>query len=268
MNKKIGFIGAGNMAKAMMTGILESELVSPDEIIASAKSSATIENINKDLKIKVTLDNSEVAKFSDYLILAVKPHQYDGVLKEIKNHINENTVIIIIAAGISIENIKRILGHNQVVVKAMPNTPAIVRAGMTAVTFDSKINEKQKEEVIRIFESFGKMEELDEDLMDAFTAIAGSSPAYVYMLIEAMADGGVLQGIPRDKAYIMAAQSVLGAAKVVLETGLHPGELKDKVCSPGGTTIQAVAKLEESAFRSSVIEAMRICGEKSIQMKK
>lgn len=263
MNKKIGFIGAGNMARAMMTGIIESKLISSESIMASSKTRKTTENIKKDLGVKTTLDNKEVAEFADYLVLAVKPFKYEKVLKEIKNFIKDDTIIIIIAAGICIEYLKRTLGQKQTIVKAMPNTPAMVREGMTALVFDGKITENEKKEVIDIFKSFGKVEELDEDLMDGFTTIAGSSPAYVYMMIEAMADGGVLQGIPRDKAYTMAAQAVLGAAKMVLETGTHPGVLKDNVCSPGGTTIEAVAKLEEEGFRSAIIEAMRICGDKS-----
>lgn len=266
MKKIIGFIGSGNMAKAMMTGIIKSGITSSENIIASSKTKRTIENIKKDLGVKTTLDNKEVAKLSDYLILAVKPFKYDIILKEIKNFIKEDAVIIIIAAGISIKYIKRTLGQEQITVKAMPNTPAMIGEGMTALTFDEKIMEEQKKDILQIFESFGKIEELDENLMDAFTAIAGSSPAYVYMMIEAMADAGVLQGIPRNKAYNMAAQGVLGAAKMVLDTGLHPGELKDRVCSPGGTTIEAVAKLEEKGFRSSIIEAMRVCGEKSKEL--
>lgn len=266
MDKKIGFIGAGNMARAMMTGIVESRLISPENIMASSRTQKTIDNIKKELNVNVTLDNQEVAKFSDYLILAVKPLQYEAILKEIKNFIKEDTIIIIIAAGICIECLKRSLGQNQTVVKAMPNAPAMVGQGMTALVFDDKISEEQKKEVISIFESFGKIEELDENLIDAFTSIAGSSPAYVYMMIEAMGDGGVLQGISRDKAYKIAAQAVLGAAQVVLDTGIHPGELKDRVCSPGGTTIEAVAKLEEKGFRSSIIEAVRTCGEKSHEM--
>lgn len=266
MNKKIGFIGAGNMARAMMTGMIESELISSENIMASSKTKKTMESIEKDLKIKTTLDNKEVAGFSDYLILAVKPFKYDLILKEIKNFIKDETIIIIIAAGISIEYLKRTLGQERKVIKAMPNTPAMIREGMTALTFGNKIDENEKTEIISIFESFGKVEEIDEDLMDGFTTIAGSSPAYVYMMIEAMADGAVLQGIPRDKAYIFASQAVLGAAKMVLETGLHPGELKDNVCSPGGTTIEAVAKLEEKGFRSAIIEAIQVCGEKSKEL--
>lgn len=263
MDKIIGFIGAGNMAKAMIGGMISSGLVLPDNIIASANTKETIEKIKNSFKIKVSLDNKEVAETCDYLILAVKPYMYDTILKEIKNEIKEDSIIIVIAAGISIEYIKRTLGHNQIVIKAMPNTPALVGEGMTAITFDEKIGEGSKEEIFKIFKSFGKVEELDENLMDAFTAIAGSSPAYMYIMIEAMADAGVLDGIPRKKAYKMAAQAMLGAAKMVLDTEMHPGELKDNVCSPGGTTIEAVAKLEEKGFRTAIIEAMRVCGEKS-----
>ncbi len=266
MDKKIGFIGAGNMAKAMMFGILEAGLVSPENIMASSKTKKTITNIEKELKVKTSLDNKKVAEFSDYLVLAVKPYQYNDVLKEIKNSIKKDSIILVIAAGISIEYMKKALSENQIVVKTMPNTPAMVREGITAIGFDNKINQLEKEEVISIFESFGRVEELAEDLMDAFSTIAGSSPAYIYMMIEAMGEGGVLQGIPRKQSYSIAAQAVLGAAKMVLETDIHPAELKDNVCSPGGTTIQAVAKLEEKGFRSSVIEAIRVCGDKSREL--
>jgi len=163
---------------------------------------------------------------------------------------------------------KSILGKDVSVVKAMPNTPAMIGAGMTALAFDETIDVIRREEVISIFNSFGKCEILDEGLMDAFTALCGSSPAYVYMMIEAMADAGVLEGIARKQAYRMAAQAVLGAAMMVLETGIHPGELKDNVCSPKGTTIEAVAKLEEKGFRTAIIEAMRACADKSKRLSK
>ncbi len=263
MDKRIGFIGAGNMAKAMIGGMISSGLILPDNIIASSKTQETLDNMKTEFKINTSLDNRKVSEISDYLVLAVKPYMYDSILKEIKNSINQDAVIIVIAAGINIEYIQRNLGHNQMVVKAMPNTPALIGEGMTALSFGNKINSERRQDVIDLFESFGKVEELDEGLMDAYTAIAGSSPAYVYMMIEAMADAGVLGGIPRKKAYKMASQAALGAAKMVLDTGIHPGELKDNVCSPGGTTIEAVAKLEETGFRTSIIEAMRVCEKKS-----
>ena len=150
----------------------------------------------------------------------------------------------------------------------MPNTTANVQEGMTAITFNEEIEKSEKEYILKMFKSFGGVEEVEEDLYHAVTGVSGSSPAYVYMFIEALADGGVLEGLPRDKAYKLAAQSVLGAAKMVLETGLHPGELKDQVCSPGGTTIEAVAKLEEEGFRSGVINAVKVCSRKSREMSK
>lgn len=268
MEKTIGFIGAGNMARAIISGIISSRTILPKNIIASSKTQETLDTVKDEFNINVSLNNEEVAGESDYLFLAVKPYMYELILNEIKNSLKEDTVIIVIAAGISIASIKQSLGENQIVVKAMPNTPALVGEGMTAVSFDDKISEDIKEEILELFKSFGKVEELEEGLMDSFTAISGSSPAYVYIMIEAMADAGVLGGIARKKAYKMAAQAVLGAAKMVLDTEVHPGELKDNVCSPGGTTIEAVAKLEEKGFRNAIIEAMRVCQQKSEELSK
>lgn len=266
MNKTIGFIGCGNMAKAMIGGMVGSGIINPENILASAKTKETIEKTEKEFGIKTTLDNIKVAKESDYLILAVKPYYHDLVLEEIKDKVKNDAIVITIGAGISIKYLKKYLGDDTLVVKAMPNTPAMVGEGITALVFDERIGNIEKNEIQEIFNSFGRTEIIDEDLMDGFTALCGSSPAYVYMMIEAMADGGVMQGIPRKQAYKMAAQAVLGAAKMVLDTGLHPGELKDNVCSPKGTTIEAVAKLEEKGFRTSIIEAMKVCGEKSKQL--
>ena len=268
MDKIIGFIGCGNMAKAMIGGLIRSKLIAPENIIASAKTEETLEKVKESYKIRTELDNKKVARESNYLILAVKPYMHELVLEEIKNEIREGRIVITIAAGISIDYMKKHLGKEVLVVKAMPNTPAMVGEGVTALSFDNGIDETTRDEIISIFNSFGRTEILDENLMDGFTAICGSSPAYVYMMIEAMADGGVLQGIPRKQGYKMAAQAVLGAARMVLDTGIHPGELKDNVCSPKGTTIEAVAKLEAMGFRTAIIEAMRVCGEKSKQLTK
>lgn len=268
MDKTIGFIGCGNMAKAMIGGLIRSDLTTPRKILASAKTKETLEKVERDYGISTTLDNRKVAIESDYLILAVKPYMHELVLDEIKNEIRKESIVITIAAGISIDYMKKHLGEDILVVKAMPNTPAMVGEGVTALSFDGRIDEEARNEIIKIFNSLGRTEILDEGLMDGFTALCGSSPAYVYMMIEAMADGGVLQGIPRKQAYKMAAQAVLGAARMVLDTDIHPGELKDNVCSPKGTTIEAVAKLEEKGFRTAIIEAMRVCGEKSKQLTK
>lgn len=263
MDKVIGFIGYGNMAQAMIGSIIKSNLIPSNQIIASRK-----KLMDNNYNIKVTRDNKEVAMKSDYIIIAVKPHIYEEVLHEIKNEIKQGAVVIGIAAGISSEFLRKNLNKGTKYLKVMPNTPAMVGEGITAIVKNDNFTDTEMKEVLSLFQSFGKTEFISENLMDGFTALCGSSPAYVYMMIEAMADGAVLQGIPRSQAYPMAAQAVLGAAKMVLETGLHPGTLKDNVCSPGGTTIEAVASLEENGFRSTLIEAMRICADKSRAMGK
>ena len=234
MNKKIGFIGCGNMAKAMLNGIIKSNIVENKNIIVSSKTSKTLENIGKEFGVRTILENKEVAKGADYLILAVKPHLYKEILEEIKEDIREETIVISIGAGISLDFLKENLKENSKFVKTMPNTPALVGEGMSAISLGDNLDVKEIEDVLDIFKSFGKVEIIDEGLMDAFTAICGSSPAYIFLLIEAMADAGVKEGLPRHLAYNMAAQAVLGSAKMVLETEEHPGRLKDNVCSPGG----------------------------------
>ncbi|MEI5906356.1 pyrroline-5-carboxylate reductase [Bacillus spongiae] len=261
MTKKIGFVGFGNMAKAMMGGMLQSGMVEPENIIASAKRDSSIQAIKDDYSINVTSDNREVAKFSDILFIAVKPDQYELVLHEMRDTIFDQ-IIITIAAGITTESVAEMVGKEVKVVRTMPNTPSLVGEGMTAYCVKN-ISQVEKELVHALFESFGKAEEIEESLMDAIPAVAGSSPAYVFMMIEALADGGVLQGLTRKQAYQLAAQAVYGAAKMVLETDMHPGALKDQVCSPGGATIEAVSTLEKTGFRGSILTAMEKCGEKT-----
>lgn len=268
MDKKIGFIGCGNMAKAMIKGILTSNLVDNKNIIVSAKTSKTLERIKKELGVITTLENKKIAREVDILILAIKPYLYEDVLREIKEDIKENAIVVSIGAGISLDFLKKNLKEESKFIKTMPNTPALVGEGMSAITLGENLLEQEIEDVLDIFKSFGKVEIIDEKLMDGFTAICGSSPAYIFMLIEAMADAGVREGIPRHIAYNMSAQAVLGSAKMVLETDEHPGRLKDNVCSPGGTTIEAVINLEKTGFRSSIMEAVRVCAEKSKFMKK
>lgn len=268
MDKTIGFIGCGNMAQAMIAGIVKARITSPEEIIASNPSEGKLNYVNQKYKIQISHDNKYAASFSDILILAVKPNKYNDVIEEIKNSIKESTIIISIAAGISIDYIKEHFGKDVKVVLAMPNTPSLVGEGMSAICPSKNITDEEIAEVKTIFESFGKAEIIAEKLMNVIPSVSGSSPAYVYMFIEALADGAVLRGMPRKQAYFFASQAVLGAAKMVLETGKHPGELKDEVCSPGGTTIEAVYSLEKDNFRGSVIEAMEKCTEKVIKMQR
>lgn len=265
MDKIIGFIGCGNMGQAMIGGLVKSDTIAPKNIIASTSKGKVIENR---FGIRTTRSNIDVASQADYIILAVKPNIYGMVLEEIKDHIKENAVVISIGAGISSRFLTDKLNPGTKYIKTMPNTPVMVGEGMTAISPGDRLSDEELKEIIKIFEAFGKVEVLDEGLMDGFTAVSGSSPAYVYILIEAMADAAVLEGIPRNQAYTMAAQAVLGSAKMVLETSVHPGQLKDNVCSPGGTTIEAVASLEENGFRSAIIEAMKACADKSREMSK
>jgi pyrroline-5-carboxylate reductase len=262
VNKKIGFIGAGKMAQAMIEGILKTNQVAKENIIASAISDTTINKIQTTYRIAVTNDNKEVARFSDILFLAIKPDLHTKIIEEIKSVISQDVIIITIAAGVTLADIERDFGFKIKTVRTMPNTPSLVGEGMSAICPNDSISENEILEVERLFHTFSKTERMDEKLMDAIPAISGSSPAYVYMFIEALADGGVLQGIPRDKAYRLAAQAVLGAAKMVLETGSHPGVLKDNVCTPGGATIEAVSTLEKKQFRGSVLAAMESCTKK------
>lgn len=267
MNRKIGFIGCGNMAKAIIGGMIKSGFTSPENIHASNRSYGNLEEMNKKYGIVVSQNNLDVARQCEVLFLAVKPNKYSLVIEEIKEMVPDNALIIMIAAGQTIEQNEQRFGKRMKMVRTMPNTPSLVGEGMTAVSTNDLVTTEEKQVVQNIFESFGKVEFIDEQLMDTASGVSGASPAYGYMFIEALADGAVLQGMPRKQAYTFAAQALLGAAKMVLETELHPGELKDQVCSPGGATIEAIASLEKSGFRSSVIQALNASVEKSKSMK-
>lgn len=268
MNKNIGFIGCGNMGSAMLEGIINSNLVDKNSIYCSAKSDSSKNKLKEKFGVNVA-DNKEVAKVSDILILAVKPHFFSDIISEIKDTIKNNVIIVSVAAGVEIIDIENWFGVEGLkVVRTMPNTPALVGEGMSAVCPNSNLNNSEIEDIMAIFNSFGKSEILEEKYFHAFIALCGSSPAYAYMFIEAMGTAGIKAGIPAAKSYKLAAQSLLGTAKMVLETGEHPAMLKDKVCSPGGTTIEAVSMLENQGFRKSIIQAMEACEKKSKEMSK
>jgi len=268
MEKVIGFIGSGNMGQAMIGGIIKSGLVSSSNIIVSDLDQKKLDFISGEYKTQVTTDSIELVKKSDVIFLAIKPNIYKIVLKQIKEYVTEGKIIVSIAAGKTLESLEDILGENAKIVRAMPNTPALVNEGMAAICKNGNVTTEELSFVKQLFESFGKAEEIAEYLFDSVVGVSGSSPAYVFMFIEALADAAVLGGLPRDKAYKFAAQAVLGSAKMVLETGKHPGELKDMVCSPGGTTIEAVASLEKEGFRHAVIKCVKECMKKSKEMSK
>lgn len=268
MKKTIGFIGAGNMASAIIGGIVKSKLVEASKIIASNRSEGKLLNLKDQYGIEISINNIDVAKVSDILFLAVKPNMYENIIKEIKDYVKNDVIIVVIAAGQSISRVEGLFEKEIKVIRTMPNTPALVGEAMTAICMNDLVTKEEVKDIEDIFNSFGKSEIIGEYLMDTVTGVSGSSPAYVYMFIEAMADAAVRGGMPRNKAYKFAAQSVLGAAKMVLDTGIHPGELKDMVTSPGGTTIEAVAKLEEKGMRNAVISAIEACIDKSKAMSK
>ncbi|MBO5373281.1 MAG: pyrroline-5-carboxylate reductase [Lachnospiraceae bacterium] len=268
MNHKIGFIGGGNMGSAMIGGIISSKLYTPSQITVSDPVSATLDRLSTTYGINTTTDNLQVISASDIIFLAVKPYMYESVIEQIRDYIDDSKIIVAIAAGVSHAILDNYFRKPVKIIRVMPNTPAMVLEAMSALTPNEQVTKEELSIIVTLFESFGKAEVVPESLMDTVVGVSGSSPAYVYMFIEAMADAAVADGMPRAQAYKFAAQSVLGAAKMVLETGKHPGELKDMVCSPGGTTIAAVAKLEEEGFRNAVISAQRCCVEKSKDMGK
>ena len=265
MNKTIGFIGGGNMATAIIGGIISSG-ADASNIFVYDKNPDALEKLNRVYNIKQNSTLVDVCS-SDILFLAIKPNVVYSVIDEIKDMITEKTVVVSIVAGQSITKLTNAFSKNSLkLVRVMPNTPALVGEGMSAVCFNEFVADDEIETVMNILKSFGKAEIVPENLMDTVTGISGSSPAYIFMLIEAMADAAVLGGMPRNQAYTFAAQAVLGSAKMVLDLPNHPGELKDMVCSPGGTTIEAVKVLENDGFRSSVMNAIDACIKKSKSM--
>ncbi len=266
---KIGFIGLGNMATAMVSGMLQKGMAQPRDIIGYDVMENAREKVKSELNIEIATSNREVAEIADVIFLAVKPIYMETVIEEIRDDVKEGTLVVSIAAGKTLDFLrsafnKNIFNKKEVkCIRCMPNTPALVLEGCTGVCAGENVTKEELDIVLRLLRSFGTASVVPERLMDVVVGVSGSSPAYVFMFIEAMADEAVLAGMPRQQAYEFAAQAVLGSAKLVLETGKHPGELKDMVCSPGGTTIEAVKVLEEMGLRAAVMNAMDACIEKS-----
>nr|WP_041474683.1 pyrroline-5-carboxylate reductase [Erwinia sp. Ejp617] len=268
MEKKIGFIGCGNMSKAIIAGLVSAGQFKAENIWVFDHKPATNQAMQQQYGITPADSARQVAEQADILFGAVKPNMILSVLKDVAGSLNKETLVVSIAAGITLDALASVLGHDRKIVRVMPNTPALVNEGMSSVTPNVLVTKEEADEVVNIFSGFGKAALVPEYLIHAVVAVSGSAPAYVFMFIEAMADAAVLGGMPRAQAYQFAAQSVKGAAQMVLQTGKHPGELKDMVCSPGGTTIEAVKVLEQKGLRSAVIEAMQQCMNKSEQMSK
>jgi len=254
--KKLGFIGCGNMGEAMVAGALKGRFAKGEDIIVHTKSRESLEKLNEKYGIVMGKDNKDVAENSKIIILAVKPNIYREVIEEIKDSVSEESVVIAITPSFSVNSIKIMFDKDIKVVRAMPNTPAMVGCGMTGICFSDSMTIEERDEVINFFNCFGETIEVKEELMKAVGSVSGSSPAFIYMLIEAMADGAVMMGMSRKDAYRFAAKAVEGSAKMVLETGKHPGDLKDAVCSPGGTTIKGVIELDRNGFKGNIVQAM------------
>lgn len=260
---KVGFIGLGNMGSAMIGGMLAQGMADKKDILGADSYRPAMEKAAGQFGIRTVLDNLEVSSYADFLIVAVKPQTAEQVIMEIRDSITEDKVIISIIAGKTIGWLAERFDRPVKLVRVMPNTPALVGEAISGVCRNELVSEAEMEQCIGILQSFGKAEEVPEHLMDAVVGVSGSAPAYVFMFIEALADGAVAAGMPRNQAYRFAAQAVYGSAKMVLETGEHPGILKDRVCSPGGTTIEAVKILEDKGLRGTIMAAVEACVRKS-----
>jgi len=262
---KIGFIGAGNMGGAILKGALKSGFLQADDVSVFDVNAQLLDKWMREYQIHIAASNQELVQTCECVVLAVKPIFLKDVIAQIKSDLAGKKVISI-AAGWSVDMLKAACGDDVQLLRVMPNTPALVSAGFTALCEETSFDEETFEWAKQLFETLGVVQVVPERLIDAVIAVCGSSPAYVFMFIEAMADAGVKLGMPRSMAIEAAAQAVMGSAKMVLDTHEHPAVLKDQVCSPGGTTIEAVQALEEGGMRAAVMKAMVVCAEKNQQM--
>lgn len=254
--KKVGFIGSGNMGEALIKGLIAASVVPSEAICASDVRLERLKELDRLYGIQLAPDNVEIVRQADVVILAVKPQILGGVLAEIAHAVTKRKLLISIAAGVSTQRLREGLGKDARLIRVMPNTPALVLEGVTAIAKADGLEPDDLDIAGEIFSAVGRVVMLDESLMDAVTGLSGSGPAYVALVIESLADGGVKMGLDRITAMTLATQTVLGAAKLLQETGLHPGALKDMVSSPGGTSIAGIAALEEGGIRTTFIKAV------------
>ncbi|WP_447965738.1 pyrroline-5-carboxylate reductase [Nitrospira sp. Ecomares 2.1] len=263
---KLAFLGAGNMCEALVTGILKANLASPANISVTDISSIRLEHFQKTFQVQVGSHNADEVKSADIIVLCVKPQVMDIVLSEIKDQLSPKHLVISVAAGYPLARIQQHIGENVSLIRAMPNTPAVIQEGVTALAGSSGLPSQHLLLAQSIFESVGRVVTVEESLMDAVTGLSGSGPAYIYLVIEALTDGGVRMGLPRTVATVLAAQTVLGAAKMVLESGEHPALLKDRVTSPGGTTIAGLQQLEIGRIRATLMNAVEAATARSHEL--
>ena len=261
-----GFIGAGRMATALIQGMLRAGTTTNAAISASDPLESSRARLHTDTGVFVTDSNLEIARRSDVLVLAVKPQGMAGVLEELRAEITPDHLVISIAAGVTMATLTGGIGEDRRLVRVMPNTPALIGEGASAYCLGPHVRPSDEEIVRSCLEAVGRAYRVPENLLDAVTGLSGSGPAYVYVMIEALSDGGVRVGLPREIATALAAQTVLGAAKMVLETGEHPGVLKDQVTSPGGTTIAGLHALERGGIRATLIDAVEAATQRSAEL--
>lgn len=262
---RIGFLGAGKMATALAQGFLNAGIVKPENMRASDVIAEAREAFEQTTET-VCGSNSGIASFADVVFIAVKPHFVIPVLQEISEHVDEETLIVSIAAGIQLATIEEQLPTGTHVIRVMPNTPALVGVGASAYSKGTSTSDHDLSLVKKLLSTVGIAHEVPEHLLNGVTGLSGSGPAYVFQFIEALSDGGVAAGLPRNIATELAAQTVLGAARLLLETGKHPGELKDAVASPGGTTIAGLHELEKAGFRGATINAVIAAARRSEEL--
>ena len=253
---KIAMIGGGNMTEALVSGLLGAGLARPEYLTATDIRGERRKHLHDHFGISVGENNKDAAAAAEVVLLSVEPQILDHVLDELRPVLDPDCLVISVAAGYPIRRAAARLASGTRIVRAMPNTPSSIRAGVSAVTFGAGVSKEDQAVASAIFESVGKVVFVEEHLIDAVTALSGSGPAYVYQMIEALADGGVKVGLPRSIAEVLAAQTVAGSAQLALETGEHPGRLKDRVASPGGTTMAGLQKLEEGGLRATMIAAV------------
>lgn len=264
--RTVGFLGAGNMGEALIKGLLAAELVPAKAIFATDVRPERLKELDRQYGIQVSSDNAELVKRADIVILAVKPQIMDAVATEIAPAVTRGKLLISIAAGVATDKIRARLPRDSRLIRVMPNTPALVLEGATAIAKADGLEPGDLDVAREIFGAVGRVVVLGEEMIDAVTGLSGSGPAYVAVVIESLADGGVRMGLDRVTAMTLATQTVLGAAKLLLETGLHPGALKDMVSSPGGTTIAGIAALEEGGLRTTFIKAVERATQRSREL--
>lgn len=263
---ELGFIGFGNMGQAMAEGIISAGIIKAENIqIIDISQDKTKEAAEK-MKIAVAQNNKELVLGCKVIILALKPQFYQSIIKEIKEYVKEDTIIVSIAPGQSLGGLLQSFGKPLKIVRTMPNAPAMICQGMSALCKNEYVTDEEILYIKSLFEGVGKAEIVPEYMMNAVLAASGSSPAYVCLFIDALADAAVREGMPRSLALSFIEQAVVGTAKMLQETGMHPSQLKDTVCSPGGTTIEAVSVLEDSGFRSSLIKAAAACVQRACEL--